>query len=127
MASAKKTGEWPIKELKSGDIVKFKWSTKEYGHAEFGFCPVFKRGKLHEMFILPLQQPNAKTAYHISAGYSTSFTLNPLVNGGQLNRADIWIHSWCKLHKCLSFRAYVPIGSSQFQVSLLSDLGIYFS
>lgn len=38
-----------------------------------------------------------------------------------------WLFFWCKEHKCLSFRFYVPRNSTYFTVSTLSNFSIDFT
>jgi len=113
--------------LKDGDEVHFRWRTKNLGKAEFGFCPIFKRGKLKEIYIYPLQQEDCLTHYKIELGYQTDLSIestSDLLTRGQ--EPFIWAHFWCKEHKCTSFRLYVPSESKKFIVSILSSVSILF-
>ena len=115
--------------LKDGEKVYFKWRDptpggSNLGRAEFSFCPVYKRGKLKEMVIWPIQQRNVDTYYKAVFEYSPldiSIHSNP-----GLDDPKIWLHFWCKMHKCAGFRLYVPTDSKYFQVEFLSGFSIYF-
>lgn len=116
--------ERKVKILKDGDVVLFEGMTQKYGRAEFCICPIYKRGKLKELHITPLQQPNADTNYVIDDIYSDSFQLSS-INYNDPVRA--WLHMWCKEHKCPAFRIYVPDGVDRFTIRKLSTLDIIFS
>lgn len=112
--------------LKDEDIINFVPFTKEYGMAEFAICPVVKRGKLKEIFIYLLQQENIEHYYRIPTNKNTSsWSVRSWTHKG-LSDPKIWIMYWCKEHKCQSFRVYPPKGSTNFSISLLSDVNICF-
>jgi hypothetical protein len=114
------------KLLEDGSIVHFKNSTKEYGQAEFGVCPVIKRGKLVDIFIFPLQQKDIENYYRIPVNYKPdSWSISSWTHKG-IGDVRIWLFYWCKEHKCQGFRLYVPLESNCFEVSLLTTLSITF-
>lgn len=110
--------------IKDGENISFVPMTKEYGRAEFCICPIYKRGKLRQMYITPQQQPDAKNNYLIDDIHSDSFT----VRGASYDSKYplIWIHGWCEEHKTQFFRLYVDENSKHFSVSKLSTLSIDF-
>jgi len=119
--------EWKEKILDDGDIVSFVSMTNRLGRAEFICCPVFRYGKLKEFYIYPAQQENTDTYYKILFNYSPldfSIGVSPdlLFN----DEPRIWLHFWCKEHKCQSFRLYVPRKSNQFRIEKLSNFSVVF-
>lgn len=115
-----------LRELKNGDEVTFVPHTKNYGRAEFAFCPVWKRGEVMEVYIYPCQQPDSATEYWVvKSGFSTSFQVNAWTHKG-IDNPWHWIYTWCKEHKCMSFRSYVPNQSNKFTVQVMSTLAIHF-
>jgi hypothetical protein len=125
-----KLKEKVIKDYKDFKI-PFKERTQKYGRAEFIFCIKWKnkfRGWkrvkiLDEVFIYPAQQPDAKFYYRIKNGFSDSITIQSWVG---LDDPKIWFWSWCKEHKCMSVRIYVPNDSKHIDVCFLSTMGFYF-
>lgn len=115
------------RELVDHDEVKFTAKTDQYGLAEFSFCPIYKRGKLVEMFIYPKQQPDVKEYFHVDLSYGPdSFMLGSWTHKG-MSEPWVWFFKWCKEHKCQSFIAYAPPEATSFQVSCLSTFSIHFS
>jgi len=114
------------KILKNGDVISFIPSTREYGIAEFSACPMFRRGKLKEIIIWPLQQPKAKYYYkYIFNNPPQDFSFISVVSKG-ISEPKIWLHFWCKQHKCHSFRMYVPPESNCFRILAISGFTVYF-
>ena len=115
--------------LKDGESILFKWvddtpGGSNLGRAEFTFCPVYEYGKLKEMYIYPMQQRNVDTYYKAVFSYPPlDFSVS---SQDGLGDPKIWLHYWCKEHKCAGFRLYVPNDSKYFTVSFLSNFGIYF-
>jgi len=116
-------------------IQPFVSNTKEYGNAEFIMCPVWRRGKIREVYMYPKQQPNAEHYYYLVnedgwEGVNFGSLLYELVGevgdgkGGVLTLGKNVIHSpnvwntfWCKEHKCQAFEFYVPKNSKGFFIS----------
>ncbi len=111
------------KELKNGSVVTFKPITEKYGRAEFFICPIWKRGKIKELFIYPVQQPDAKNYFVIKSGFSDSLCIN---SEAYKEEPRIWITGWCKEHKTTFLRFYVPKDCDFFTVRSLSSLDIRF-
>lgn len=116
--------QWKEKILNDGDVVHFVNYTRNYGRAEFGFCPTYKYGKLKDLRIYPLQQADIDTFYRVN------FKCSPLDWSINTSLASvdvkIWIFFWCKEHKSMSFRIYVPAGSSSFSIHMLSNFNVRF-
>jgi hypothetical protein len=112
-------------ELVDGDVRPFVLLTHNLGRAEFTFCPVWKRGKVSEVFIYPRQQENIDYFYHVACGYSDSFQVSSWSHKGVEN-PKIWLHFWCKDHKCMSMHVYPPNSTDRLRVETGSTLSIYF-
>jgi len=112
--------------LKADEIVDFIPGTEEYGRAEFVICPVYKRGKMRELYIYPAQQPDAKFYYKVNLEYAPlDFSVSSWTHKGMSNPV-IWLMFWCKEHKCQAFRVYVPGEAKRFSVSMLSNVAVQF-
>lgn len=115
--------------LEDGEKVYFKWRDStpggsSLGRAEFSICPVYRYGKLKEMYIFPNQQRDVDTYYKAVFNYAPlDFSIQSWVG---LDTPKIWLHYWCKLHKCAGFRLYVPTDSKYFDVHFLSGFSINF-
>lgn len=115
--------------LKDGEKVFFKWRDdtpggSNVGRAEFTFCPVYKYGKLKEMYIYPVQQRDIDTYYKAVFNYAPlDFSIQSWVG---LEYPKTWLYFWCKQHKCAGFRLYVPTDSKYFEVQFLSNFSINF-
>jgi len=112
------------RELVDRQKVPFVGMTRNLGRAEFVVCPVFKYGKLREFYMYPAQQENVEF-YYVARNKNgwRDFGVN---SWSGVDAPKIWLHSWCKEHKCQSFRLYVPNDAEWFQASFLSSFGIYF-
>ena len=106
-------------EIEESKEYHFKWQDTNYGQAWFIFCPIWKRGKIQEVFIYPRAQ-KVDYFYHANLYGRNDFSVQSWVG---LDHPYTWIHGWCKEHKCSNFGVYVPNNSKWFQ---LSCGGIYF-
>lgn len=120
------------KILKDGDSVEFDWCDSKapfqgqsYGRAEFGICLVWRRNKLKCFYIYPFQQRDVKHFYRVDCGYSDSFECGAWTHKG-MDDPKIWLHGWCKEHKCPFMRVYVPKDSKRFTVYVLSTAQMMF-
>ena len=105
-------------ELKEEEKIFFIPSTENYGSAEFMVCPVFKYGKLRDLFIYPRQQPDkGGTYWHIKCWGQKAFQVRSWTHKGFEN-PNIWCNFWCNEHKCLSFDIYPPKKANYFSVSM---------
>ena len=105
-------------------IIKFDPMHKDYGHAEFDICPVFKYGKLKKVFIYRRQQ-GTNEAYEIEAQNQKEFQISTWEHKG-FNTPRIWRNWWCKDHKTIAFSVYVPKQTNMIEFSSLSSFGILF-
>ena len=103
---------------------EFEAVTQNYGRAEFVVCPIIIRGKIREVYIYPLQQPNAKNYFYVENkdGWNgIHFGTLLLENNKGIDQPCVWKTFYCKEHKCHSFEFYVPKSSKSF--SLNNGLG----
>ena len=113
------------RELKDRECVPFVWMTPLYGRAEFSFCPVWKDGRLEEVWITPLQQADHKLTYVIRCSGADSFQVGSWSHKG-LEQPWHWIYCWCQEHGCMAFRIYVPPESGYLQVHAGSTVAVMF-
>jgi len=104
--------------LHDGDFMPFVGMTKNLGRAEFQVCPQYKRGKLVKLSIYPLQQEDRSYYYEWEGNGKHHFTIQSYQG---LDEAKVWMHSYCKEHKCHSMRLYVPNGANFIWFSEFSD------
>lgn len=115
-----------LKELRNGDEIHFTPITKEYGRAEFSFCPVWEDGRFLELWIYPLTLPDAKQRWVVRAAGRQAFMVNSWIHKG-MGLPWHWIFYWCEEHKCMAFRSYAPDEATKFTVHMIgNDLSIYF-
>ena len=120
------------KVLQTGDVVIFDPCDSKapspgqsYGRAEFFICLVWKYAKLKMFFVYPARQRDVKYFYRIECGFSDSFSVQSWTHKG-IQKPEVWLHFWCKEHKCPAIKVYVPANSNQFTVQVLSTAGIDF-
>jgi bisphosphoglycerate-dependent phosphoglycerate mutase len=106
------------KIIKDRDFLPFVGMTSNLGRAEFVVCPKFKRGKLVELFMYPLQQENVNHYYRWQGNGKNNYTVQSYE---QLDEPKLWMHFYCKEHKCQSFRMYVPNEANYIWFSEFSD------
>lgn len=100
--------------------------TEEYGRAEFTACFVYRYGKLREVYLYPRQQPDAKHYYHAKFEYPPlDWSISSWTHKG-LSEPKVWLGGWCKEHKAQFIRFYVPLKSTHFTASFLSNFSINF-
>lgn len=98
-----------VKEITTEDKIPYEWMTTIYGHAEFVICPVFKYGRLTDIYLYRRQQVEYN-GYHIDL-LKEKPTLRMdefLLEGRPTNTPVIWRNWWCKEHKAVAFDTYVP-------------------
>lgn len=104
--------------IKDGDFIPFEYMHKSYGRAEFTLCPQYKRGKLVKLFIYPLQQEDRSKFWVWEGNGKRHFTVQSY---DKLDEPKLWMHSFCKEHKCQSIRLYVPNNAKFIWFSEFSD------
>lgn len=114
-----------VVKLKEGDVIKYKDLHESYGKAEFVFCPIFKYGKLKKMLIYPQQQETDIKCYEIECHNQIDFNLQSWTHKGY-EVPWTWIYFYCKEHKCVSMRTYVPLGTNTLSFSNISSLSLLF-
>ena len=105
-----KVGERNYLKIDLDSKIEFIQRTEEYGTAEFEFCPVFKRGKMTDLFIVRCQQKNNE-CYHLALenlGFNktTQFEIGSWTH--KTDSPTIWKNFWCKAHKAICFCTYAP-------------------
>ena len=114
------------KILKDGDKIPFTALSKKYGRAEFQICPVYKRGKLKELYLYPRQQGDATHYFvYIFKNAPRTWSVTSWTHMG-VSEPYVWLNFWCEEHKAPSSNLYVPREAEWFQVRALSDFSIYF-
>ncbi|MEK0338014.1 MAG: hypothetical protein QQN41_11330 [Nitrosopumilus sp.] len=105
-------------------IIKFDPIHKRYGRAEFDICPIFKYGKLKKIFVFRRQQETDE-CYEIEAQDQKEFQINTWTHKG-FDNPNIWMNFWCKDHKTICFRVYVPPRTNIIEFDSLSTFEIRF-
>jgi len=90
--------------------------TENLGRAEFTFCPVFKRGRLVEFYIDPLQQEITE-AYKISFPTAASKIIHIYIDSYVEDTHRHWMSGWCEEHKTMFLRYYVPRDSNLLEIT----------
>src|ERR1700730_7741227 len=98
--------ELEIIELNGEQEFEFNYMHKDYGRAEFEICAIFKRRKIVELFIYPRQQ-DVNYYYHYKPENPYSISISYTGYQG-LDQPKIWYQYWCKEHKTICTRLYVP-------------------
>lgn len=112
-------------EVKDGSVIPYVWKTERLGRAEFQFCPIWKYGKLRELFIYPKQQENKSNYWHLHGLKCIDFQLKSWTHKG-IENPWAWLYFWCEEHKCMGMNVYVPLDTSKLLVSVSSGLTIIF-
>lgn len=111
-------------EIEDEQSIEFDGYHKDYGRAEFEICIMWKRNKISEVFIYPKQQDvNHYYHYKPKNPYSTSISYSGYQG---LDSPEIWFQYWCKDHKTVCTRLYVPEDSKYLWFHPLSTLTIGF-
>jgi len=114
------------KILKVDELIRYNWKTKEYGRAEFIFCPIWKRGKIIKLHIYPMQQPDAKYFYILDVTANSKYICP--YSWTHLGKENPWPWQfyWCKEHKCMSIKIYVPPNTNTLRITTGTSLNIIF-
>lgn len=111
------TRKWQQVEVKDRIVIPFEWRDPtpgggNLGRAEFHVCLKFKRGKVSEFWVYPVQT-RLETCWHY-IGESPDFTISAyegLVSEGA------WLSFYCSEHKSTSFSVYSPTGAKFLEIS----------
>ena len=114
-----------IVKLKEGDVIKYNWMHKDYGRAEFNFCPIFKYGKLKKLLIYPRQQDTDVLYYELECYNQRDFNFQSWQHKG-IEIPWAWIYFYCKEHKQLAMNVYAPKNTNVIKFSNMSGLTIIF-
>lgn len=110
-----------MKEINVLSIIKYKDVHPTYGRAEFTFCPVFKRGYLHKLWIYRKQQ--GEPGGFVFDVYKEYPRINQFAIKAWIHKTEsprIWQNGWCKEHNCVQFDVYVPKNTSRIVFSFMS-------
>jgi hypothetical protein len=110
-------------ELSCGDLIPFVDVSDRLGRAEFIICPQWKRGKLVGISIYPMQQEDMSCYYEWKGEGVNCFYLQSYQS---LEEPKVWMHSYCKEHKCQSLRLYVPRNAKYIWFKVGSTINIGF-
>lgn len=112
-------------ELTDDTKIPFVWMRQDYGRAEFEVCAKFIRGKISEVWIYPKQQVS-DCYYHYKPlkPYSTAISYSGYDG---LEYPNVWYQYWCKEHKTMCVRLYVPTNAKFLWFHPLSTLTIGFT
>lgn len=106
-------------EIEDRFCIPFVNKTDNLGRAEFILCPLYKRGKVVELFIYRRQQQNVTEYYHWEhtgrgVGEMT------IQSFGDLPDPKVWRTFYCKEHKTQSLELYVPVGATYLRFEQFS-------
>lgn len=104
--------------IKDGDFLPFVGLTPRLGRAEFAICPQWKHGKLVKMSIHPQQQEDTSYFYEWEGHGKRYFTIQSYQG---LEEPKVWMHSYCKEHKCQTMSLYVPYGAKYIWFRVFGD------
>ncbi len=95
-------------EIENRIVIPFDWRDptpggKSLGRAEFMVCMKFKRGKVSEFWVDPIQT-HIEEMWHYVGG-DIYFALSAYQN---LEDPKAWMIRYCKEHKCTSINVYAP-------------------
>lgn len=109
--------EWQLVEIDGKAFVPFLWRDptpggQNLGRAEFQVCLKFKRGKISEFWVYPVQT-RMETCWHYSGG-DVDFTISAYEG---LKSEGSWMMGWCKEHKCTTFSVYAPTDAKFIEIN----------
>ena len=99
---------WVQHEIPEEAWIPYLWKDEitdgsSLGRAEFSVCLKFRRGVPCEYWVYPVQL-RMNDCWHWSGNY-TDFSISSYDG---LANANAWLFQWCKEHKCITFKVYVP-------------------
>lgn len=121
-----------MRMLRHDDVVRFVAIDKtpggtNLGRAEFVFCPMWRCGRLERFFIEARQQRDlVDTQYVVETFKGEMFCVQSWTHRG-IKEPRVWSSYWCKEHKTIALRVYVPNNANCFTVcTLQSGCGVNF-
>ena len=112
------------KKYGQNPFIDYKPMHERYGMAEFEICPIFKNGKLQKFMIYPKQQENNNVYYEIPAFGQKQFEITSWTQ--KTDSLRIWMEFWCKEHKTICHRVYVPNNTDRIEFDNLTVFMIRF-
>lgn len=111
-----------IKEITLQESIPYNYLTKIYGRAGFVICPIFKRSILTDLYIYRVYQPQEPNkAYHIPVPKEYKLNCFTIDSEYGYDNPNIWQNFWCKEHRTISFKIYVPNNTKFLEFSTFSD------
>ena len=102
-------------EISRPTAIPFDWKDplpggQNLGRAEFMVCLKWRRGKLAEYWVDPVQT-RLPHGWHFTIGPSDRRDFYISAYEGLTPLPGAWLHFWCREHKTTSFRVYAPPGA----------------
>lgn len=104
--------EWKLIEVENEIWVPFQWRHDQYGRAEFHVCVKWKRGKVSEFWVYPVQT-EMDTYWHMAPGDYSFF----VTSYEGLAEPKVWRMIWCREHKAPSLHIYSPTYARYLQIN----------
>ncbi len=117
--------ELRVIEITGEEKLPFQFMHERYGRAEFEICAKFHRGKVSEVWVIPRQQDvDYIYQYKPPTPFSTAISYSGYDG---LDYPNVWYQYWCKEHKTMCVRLYVPNDAKFLWIHPLSTLTIGFT
>ncbi len=111
--------EWKFVDVDDEITIPFDWRDptpggQNLGRAEFVCCIRWKRGKVSEFWVYPVQS-RLDTVWHMTRG--NEYGNWHIGSYEKLEAAHAWLVTWCKEHKCQSISIYAPTGAKYLTIN----------
>jgi len=108
-----------IIEIENSIIIPFDWKDptpggQNLGVAEFVVCLKFRRGKISEFWVDPVQT-RLEVIWHYTHGTSSGDFAISAYEG--LQEKGAWFIGFCKTHKCPMIRVYAPNNARYLEIN----------
>jgi hypothetical protein len=120
--------KYPIVEITDDQRIYFEPGSERFGHAEFLFCPVWRRGTVRELFITRLQQERHGEMFHVAhpdPKGASEFQVSSWRHEG-MEPPNVWLMLWCAEHKTMALEVYVPVDAHSLRVESMSCMRAIF-
>jgi len=105
-------------KIKINDKITYDWKHKDYGRAEFTFCPFFKNGYMEKLYIYRKQQgEDEEFIFDIKEDKMKINVFQITAWTHKTEAPRVWRNSWCEKHKCIAFEVYVPPNTNRIVFS----------
>jgi hypothetical protein len=119
MKNKMKKKVWKYKELKDGDKVNYDTIRPTYGRMEYRVCFKTDKKGIKEIYMYPNRETNI--AYKIVCENPPMYVMPIGISapGGQeIKNPNVWSYVYCKEHKNICARIYVPDNTDCFEMDL---------